>query len=47
MEYKVVTESYISDLQKEVSLLISRGYIPQGGVSYGNGFYVQAMIKLI
>ena len=47
MKYTVVSESYIRDLQKEVSLLISKGYIPQGGVSYGNGFYIQAMIKLI
>jgi hypothetical protein len=47
MEYIVVTEDYISDLQKKVSLLISRGYVPQGGISYGNGFYVQAMTKTI
>jgi hypothetical protein len=47
MEYKVVAEVYISELHETVSLLISKGYIPQGGVSYGSGYYIQAMIKTI
>lgn len=47
MEYIVVTEDYISALQSTVSLLISKGYVPQGGISYGNGFYSQAMVRTI
>lgn len=47
MEYKVVADIYISELNEAVNLFIRKGYIPQGGVSYGNGYYIQVMIKTI
>jgi hypothetical protein len=49
MEYSVVKENNINELQEKVNSLIERGWIPQGGigVSSSYGYYVQAMIKTI
>ena len=47
MKYIIVTGDCVSNFQETVNLLIKGGYIPKGGISYANGFYVQAMIKTI
>lgn len=48
MEYSVVKENNINDLQEKVNTLIERGWILQGGIGVSsNGYYVQAMIKTI
>ena len=49
MEYKVVIEGDISKLEKEVNRLISKGYIPIGGICryQTSGNCLQAMIKTI
>jgi len=49
MEYLVVKENNINELQEKVNSLIERGWIPQGGVGVSSsyGYYIQAMIKTI
>ena len=48
MEYSVVKENNINDLEEKVNSLIERGWIPQGGIGVSsNNYYVQAMIKTI
>ena len=52
MKYCVVAESNIESLEKEVALLISKGWKPQGGINavilapiMNIKFYQQAMVK--
>lgn len=49
MEYKIVIESDTFRLEKEVNKLISKGYIPIGGICkyQTSGCCLQAMIKTI
>lgn len=49
MKYKVVIESDVSKLEERINILISKGYVPIGGVCryQSGGNLLQAMIKTI
>lgn len=53
MEYQIIYEQHIIDLQRKVNKLIREGWVPQGGITAVNTSivrnneirYMQAMIK--
>lgn len=42
-EYLVLQEDSLTDISSAVSLMISKGYRPAGGVAYSDGCFYQAM----
>jgi hypothetical protein len=45
MEYKILENKELNKLIEEVNKLINEGWKPQGGASYSDRYYIQAMIK--
>ena len=49
MEYIIVEEGYVKDLERAVNMWIKRGYVPFGNVVFAKTFhevcYLQAMLK--
>ena len=45
MEYTIVTKKEIWDLKSSVQSNINDGWVPVGGIGYGNGSYLQAMVR--
>lgn len=43
--YRIVMESSVSDFEKELSRMISKGWLPAGGVQITKVYYIQAMYK--
>lgn len=42
--YCVIEESTIAELEKRVMASMTIGWVPQGGVTFSEGVYIQAMI---
>lgn len=45
MEYQILAESSIKSMEKSVIVHIALGWLPLGGVSYGQGNYLQSMTR--
>lgn len=44
-EYLVIQEDSLTDISVSVSLFLSKGYRPIGGVAYGDGCFFQAIAR--
>lgn len=44
-EYLVLQEDSLTDISSAVSLMISKGYRPAGGVACSDGYFYQAMTR--
>lgn len=44
MKYRVIERLHLADLVKDVQEALREGWLPQGGITYGNGYYLQAVV---
>lgn len=44
-DYRIVDGATRTELENEATYMISSGYLPQGGVSFSEGRYIQAMTR--
>lgn len=46
MEYQILAESSIKSIELSVKAHIALGWIPQGGIAYADGNYLQSMTRI-
>lgn len=44
-EYKIVKCNYISGLERQINILMAKGWKPLGGISVSENYCFQSMVK--